>query len=45
MGGLALARIRYDKWLRFVLPLLIMLLILYAIVLSIGALIPGTMIF
>ena len=45
MGGLALARIRYDKWLRFVLPLMIGLLILYAIVLSIGALIPGTMIF
>ncbi len=45
MGGLALARIRYDKWLRFVLPLMIMLLILYAVVLSIGALIPGTMIF
>ncbi|MCP4166687.1 MAG: YfcC family protein [Chloroflexi bacterium] len=45
MGGLALARIRYDKWLRFVLPLLILLLILYAVVLSIGAFIPGTMIF
>ncbi|MEA3336803.1 MAG: YfcC family protein [Chloroflexota bacterium] len=41
MGGLALARIRYDRWLRFVLPLLIMLLILYAIVLSIGVFMPG----
>jgi uncharacterized ion transporter superfamily protein YfcC len=41
MGGLALGRVGYQKWLRFTWPLLIMLLIVYAIVLSIGVLIPG----
>jgi uncharacterized ion transporter superfamily protein YfcC len=41
MGGLALGRVSYDKWLRFTLPLLIMLLILYAVVLSIGVFLPG----
>ena len=41
MGGLALARVRYDKWVRFVLPLMIALLILYALVLTIGTFIPG----
>lgn len=41
MGGLALARVGYDKWLRFTFPLLIIFLILYAIVLSIGVFVPG----
>ena len=41
MGGLALGRIRYDKWVRFVLPLMIALLVLYAVVLSIGVFLPG----
>jgi uncharacterized ion transporter superfamily protein YfcC len=41
MGGLALGRVGYDKWFRFVLPLMIILLILYAIVLSIGVFLPG----
>ncbi len=41
MGGLALGRVRYDKWVRFVLPLLIILLLLYALVLSVGVFFPG----
>ena len=41
MGGLALGRVGYDKWLRFTLPLLVILLILYAVVLSIGVFLPG----
>jgi uncharacterized ion transporter superfamily protein YfcC len=45
MGGLALARIRYDKWLKFTLPLLLVLLLLYAIVLSIGVFFTDSMIF
>jgi uncharacterized ion transporter superfamily protein YfcC len=45
MGGLALGRVRYDKWLRFTLPLLLILLVLYAIVLSIGTFFPDSMIF
>ena len=45
MGGLALGRVRYDKWLRFTFPLLIMLFVLYAIVLSIGVFFPDSMIF
>ena len=45
MGGLALGRVRYDKWLRFTLPLLIILLILYAVVLSIGTFFPDSAIF
>jgi len=38
MGGLALGRVGYSTWLKFVLPLLIILLVLYALVLSIGVL-------
>jgi len=34
MGGLALGRVSYSKWLKFVLPILIILLVLYALVLS-----------
>ncbi|UCD41701.1 MAG: YfcC family protein, partial [Chloroflexota bacterium] len=45
MGGLALGRVRYDKWLRFTIPLLVILLILYAIVLSIGVFFPDSIIF
>jgi uncharacterized ion transporter superfamily protein YfcC len=41
MGGLALGRVGYHKWLRFTWPLLIILLLLYAIVLSIGVFVPG----
>jgi uncharacterized ion transporter superfamily protein YfcC len=45
MGGLALGRVRFDKWLRFTLPVLVILLILYAVVLSIGTFFPDSMIF
>jgi uncharacterized ion transporter superfamily protein YfcC len=45
MGGLALGRVRYDKWLRFTIPLLIALFILYAVVLSIGTFFPDSLIF
>ena len=45
MGGLALGRVRFDKWLRFTLPILIILLILYALVLSIGTFFPDSVIF
>ncbi len=45
MGGLALGRVRYDKWLRFMLPLLAILLVLYAVVLSIGVFFPDSIIF
>jgi uncharacterized ion transporter superfamily protein YfcC len=41
MGGLALGRVGYQKWLRFTWPLLLILLIVYAVVLSIGAIVPG----
>ena len=41
MGGLALGRVGYDKWWKFTWPLLIILLLLYAIVLSIGVFFPG----
>ena len=41
MGGLALGRVGYHKWLRFTWPLLIILLLVYAIVLSIGVFLPG----
>ena len=45
MGGLALGRVRYDRWLRFTLPLLLVLFILYAIVLSIGTFFPDSNVF
>ena len=38
MGGLAIGRVGYDRWLKFVAPLLLMLVILITAVLSIGAL-------
>lgn len=37
MGGLAIGRIRYDLWLRFTWPLLLILTILIMVTLSIGA--------
>jgi uncharacterized ion transporter superfamily protein YfcC len=45
IGGLALGRVRYDKWLRFAWPLLLILLLLYAIVLSIGTFFPDSFAF
>jgi uncharacterized ion transporter superfamily protein YfcC len=36
MGGLALGKVGYGTWLRFVWPLLIVLFLIYAIVLSLG---------
>ena len=45
MGGLALGRVRYDKWLRFTLPLLLILLLLYALVLSIGTFFTDSLVF
>jgi uncharacterized ion transporter superfamily protein YfcC len=41
MGGLALGRVRYDKWLRFALPLLVVLFLIYTLILSIGVFFPG----
>ncbi|WP_425050183.1 YfcC family protein [Psychromarinibacter sp. S121] len=38
MGGLAIGRVSYDRWLRFVLPLVIGLAVLIMILLSVGAL-------
>ena len=40
MGGLAIARVGYGTWLKFVWPLLIILAILSMAVLSIGVLVP-----
>jgi len=40
-----LGRVRYDKWVRFVLPLMIGLFILYAVVLTLGTFMPGSTIF
>lgn len=39
VGGLAIGRVSYDKWLKFVWPLLLMLTVLVALVLSIGTII------
>ena len=36
MGGLAIARVPYGTWLKFVWPLLILLGLLCAVVLSLG---------
>ena len=38
MGGLAIGRVGYDRWLKFMWPLLLILVILITAVLSIGAL-------
>jgi uncharacterized ion transporter superfamily protein YfcC len=45
MSGLALGRVRYDKCLRFAFLLLIILLLLYAVVLSTGVFFPDSIIF
>lgn len=37
MGGLAIGRVAYDRWLRFVAPLLLILAIVIAVLLSLGA--------
>ncbi|WP_436644002.1 YfcC family protein [Microbaculum sp. FT89] len=37
MGGLAIGRVSYDRWVRFVAPLLLILLVIIMVALSIGA--------
>lgn len=37
MGGLAIGRVSYDRWLRFIAPLLLVLLVIIAAALSVGA--------
>lgn len=39
MGGLALAKVRYDRYLRFVLPLLGLLVVLCTAFIAVGAII------
>ncbi|RRJ84480.1 YfcC family protein [Aestuariirhabdus litorea] len=39
MGGLAIGRVPYDRWLKFVAPLLLILTLLITVVLSVGAMI------
>ena len=39
MGGLAIARVGYGTWLRFVWPVLVLLAVLSALVLSVGVVI------
>lgn len=38
MGGLAIGRVSYDRWLRFVWPLLLVLFVLISVCLSVGTL-------
>jgi uncharacterized ion transporter superfamily protein YfcC len=38
MGGLAIGRVGYDRWLRFMAPLLAVLVLLITVVISVGAL-------
>ncbi len=45
IGGLAVGRVGYDKWLRFTWPLLLILLLMYTIVLSIGTFIHDSLAF
>jgi uncharacterized ion transporter superfamily protein YfcC len=40
MGGLAIARVPYGKYLRFVWPLLAILAVLTVVVLAVGAYVP-----
>ncbi len=42
MGGLAIARVGYGTWLRFVWPVLVMLALLTMVVLSVAVLLPST---
>ena len=37
MGGLAIGRVSFDRWLRFVMPLVIGLAIILMLLLSLGA--------
>ncbi|MEP3670492.1 MAG: YfcC family protein, partial [Roseibium sp.] len=37
MGGLAIGRVSYDRWLRFVAPLLLVLAVIIVAALSLGA--------
>ncbi len=41
MGGLALAKVRYDRYLRFIWPLLATLLVLVSAFIALGILVPG----
>ena len=43
MGGLALGRVSYDRWLRFTLPLIVVLFIINALILTVGAFVGGTL--
>jgi uncharacterized ion transporter superfamily protein YfcC len=40
MGGLALAKVRYDKYLRFVFPLLVILFVLVCLFMLLGVAAP-----
>lgn len=42
MGGLAIARVPYDRWLRFIWPVLLVLTIIIMAALSLGVLLQGT---
>jgi uncharacterized ion transporter superfamily protein YfcC len=39
MGGLALAKVRYDRYLKFVLPLVGILLVVSAVMIGVGAIV------
>jgi uncharacterized ion transporter superfamily protein YfcC len=41
MGGLALSRVRYDRFLRFVAPLLGILLVLTCLAMLLGVAVPA----
>ena len=41
MGSLAVARTGYDRWLRFVWPLIVIVIVASMVLLSIGALVGG----
>ena len=40
MGGLAIAKVRYDRYLKFVWPLLLLLFLLTCVLLALGSAIP-----
>jgi len=41
MGGLAIAKVRYDRYLKFIWPLLAMLFVLTCLLLALGTLVPA----
>jgi uncharacterized ion transporter superfamily protein YfcC len=41
MGGLAIAKVRYDRYLKWVWPLLIMLFVLTCLLLALGTFVPA----